>query len=244
MRLAVLAAAAGLVAAAPAAAQAPGRTALAPEEILLEVSGTGVVQSPADRIVVKVMARSEGATAAKARAANEALIGRLVQAARGVGIPESAIQTGAGAPGFIGNEAGVGWTIDAPRAQPGASVVDIIDIQLSDPARFPALRGALEDAGSAQVIGPTYTLVDDRPARAEAKAKALADAQVQAEIYARAAKLRLGRLLRISERAAGGMEDPLAMQEMLKAMAGQTTRPGIIETRVRIAVDYALLPIR
>ena len=65
MRLVILSLAAAMAVAAPAAAaDSPVSVVLAPNEVLLEVSGAGIVQTPADRILVTVAGRSTATTIA------------------------------------------------------------------------------------------------------------------------------------------------------------------------------------
>jgi uncharacterized protein YggE len=145
---------------------------------------------------------------------------------------------------LVGNEA-VGWSVFAPKGGAREATIGAIEVRLADAGRFEVLRAALEKAGADQVTGPVYSLADDRAARAEAKTRAVADGRAQAEIYARATQMRVVRLLRISERSSSTFDNAAAMQEMLKAMAGQGGKPaGLIDTRVRVALDFALVPVR
>jgi uncharacterized protein YggE len=91
---------------------------------------------------------------------------------------------------------------------------------------------------------PDYELADDRAARRAAKADALAKAKEEADAYAAMLGMRVSRLLRVGERGAADMTDPSEILAYVKAAraGGGVTDERKVETTVRLAVDYALVP--
>jgi uncharacterized protein YggE len=246
VRLVILVAALALLAPAAAGAQPAAPPALAPGEVLLEIDATGAAHSRPDLVRLYVAATSRGETAAKARELNSALMARIASAARANGVAEADVHRMA-APGsrlgLLGNEA-VGWTVATPDAPPtGKSESALLEIRVRDASRLEALRTAVEDAGAAQVVGPLSSLQDDSAARRAAKEDAVRKARAEAEDYARSLGMRVSRLLRVSERTGPAYADPAEAEAMMAAMFGFPTSPADdIETRLRIAVDFALAP--
>jgi uncharacterized protein len=246
MRLVRLAALALLPLAAAAAADG-ARPELAPGEVLLETTSRGSASTPATKVTVEVPIHGRGNTPAEARQARDALWAKLAAAARTAGIDAADIRTGRGPMGgFIGNEStpGVGWTVSGPLAQGPSEQLEgtVMEIQLRDPARFERLRAALEAAGAEDVPSPEYRLADERAAKRSAKADALLKAKGEAEAYAATLGLRVSRLLRVSEREGAELGDPDTLQDYMKTMRGEPAENGMVETTVRLSVDFALAP--
>ena len=249
MRLVVLIAAAlafGAFAAGPAAPQIPG-PALVRGETLLEVEAQGVSRTPPDTVMVKVPLTSKGKTAAEARAANAALAERVSAAARSAGIAPADIRIVAAFQpriGFVGNEA-----LEAMRGVESEETPHLastsVEMRLRDPAAFETLRKAMEDAGARHVPELEYSLSDDSAQRRAAKADAVRRARTEAAAYAQMLDMSVGRVLRVSERPGSNFMDPEGWQEMYRTMMGAPpVVDGNIETRVRVSVDFALVPRR
>jgi uncharacterized protein YggE len=134
----------------------------------------------------------------------------------------------------------------AAQAQPGPRTESsTIEVRLRDPDRFEALRTALEAAGADRVPAPEYSLANDVPARQAAKANAIARAREEAEVYARALGMEIGRELRVSERANANWGDIESMREMYRMMSGTgRAATNIVETEVKISMDFALVAKR
>jgi uncharacterized protein YggE len=243
MRLAGLTAALALLGAVPAVAQTA--TPLAPGEVLLEVDAAGTVHSRPDAIRLFVVAKSTGETAGKARAANAALVERISAAARSAGVDAADIRPGSGPwwrVGFISDPSEA--ALPAFARPSGRTETAMLDIRLRDAAKAEAVRTAVEQAGADAVQGPVYALENDSTARRAAKEDAVRRARVDAEEYAGALGMQVARILRVSERT-GPAADPAEVEAMFATMNNLgNASAGEIETRVRIAVDFALAPRR
>jgi hypothetical protein len=251
MRLVIAAAMA--LAAAPAAAQSLAPVALGPGEVLLEIGvrGRSVTQATSATLAVSVVGR--GATAAAARADNEARSQRLIAAARAAGVRSEDVSRGPARfyPGFVGNEAmeedaSIGFVSDPrPQAPPGAQTErSTVKIRLRDFSSFERLRDALEAAGAEDVPMLVYELGDQAVARQAAKADALRNARAEAAAYAKDLGMRIQRLVRVSDRIPPGERTP-TMADVFRLFIGEgesATRE--IETTADIAVDFVLGPER
>lgn len=245
MRLvgAALALALAAVAAAPASAQSPGPP-LAAGETLLEIQAEGASRAPADLVLVRVPIQSSGPTAAEARAANAVLIERVSSAARTAGVAPADIRVvPTSRMGFAGNEA-LEALIRTEGEAPQVAVATI-EIRLRNPAIFEEVRRAMEQAGARNVPEADYRLADPTAQRRAAKAEAIRRAREEAAAYAERLGMSVGRVLRVSERAPVNFPDFTSYQDMLSAMAGgEKVADGVFETRVRVAVDFALVSRR
>lgn len=107
---------------------------------------------------------------------------------------------------------------------------------------------ALVGAGVNQVEGPYFTVENQEAAANEARTEAMKNAQARAELYARAAGMRVSRILTITE---GGGYYPVARENFITATAtGSTMVPppppptavqaGEVTLGVSLSVQFAL----
>jgi uncharacterized protein YggE len=89
-------------------------------------------------------------------------------------------------------------------------------------------------AGANNIYGITFGIQDRAAPQAEARAKAVADAQARAEDLANLTGYQLGSLLSISEDAGGGSVP------MANAISATPIQPGQIEINSRVQVTFAI----
>ena len=118
-----------------------------------------------------------------------------------------------------------------------------LELYLNDAGQFARVQGAIEAAGAESVLGPFYALSDETGARRAARADGLAHARADAEAYAASLRMRVSRMVRVSERVAADWSSFQAMQDWIQRVAGLrgSANPDI-ETQVRVSVDFALAP--
>ena len=256
MRLAGMILAAVLAAASPAAAtqmmvrsSASGTVPVAPlsaEEVLLELEVTGVARAPGDVARIVVPLNRTGRTPADARAALETETGRILAAAARAGVAREDMQVhpaqGMRA-GFVGNgfadESLMG--VDAlPARAPHHTATAAVEIRLRDPNSFDRVREAVETV-EASVPDPVFTLSDRTAAWREARADALRKARAEADDYARAIGMRVGRLVRVS---AASVPEHEAYLELMLMMGREARDARTVETRVNVSAAFALVPNR
>lgn len=242
MRL-VIAGLALALGAAGAFAQPVTTSPLGPREVLLETSAEGTVRTPADRVSLMVTLQASAATTSAARTALARSEGRVVAAARSAGVaPDDISEFHARGPfGFVGNEAmarAVGRQTEGEK-----TVRKTLEIRVRDRAQVEPLRAALEAAGAGDIADPIYSLADDSAARQAARDQGLAHARAEAEAYARSLNMRVGRIVRLSDRPSAETASVDMMQSMVQRMMGREGGADpVVETSVRIAVDFALVP--
>jgi uncharacterized protein YggE len=232
--------------AAPASAVAVAP--LAPGEVLLEVEETGTVTTAGDVAKVVIPVTVFRPTAQEARKAAAAQAGRIADALRAAGIAPAdvLVEEGERVMGFVGNEA---LTANAemqaahPEAAPKGVATYTIEVQLRDPAAFERLRSAAEAAGATSVARGAFSLADDSGARHAASADAVRRARMDADAYAKTLGMRVGRIVRVTERSGengDGNAQPMFMRMMT---GGNSLAAGKVETSVTVDVDFALVPL-
>lgn len=245
MRLAVTAALALAAVAAPAMAVAQAvPIELRPGEVLLKVEAQGEDFSRPDTMTVVAGVVTAGTTARDALQANNLLAARLTEATRASGVQPRDVRT-------------VGLSV-TPRFNPGEDeraenegrrpritgyiARNELEIRLRDLARAGDIVSELFNAGANQVRGPVFSHSDPKPSQDRARRNAAANALAEAAAYADAFGMRVGRVLRVSQR--GSFENEGADEIIVTGSRVSRTpiEPGEIGTRVRVWVDYALLP--
>jgi uncharacterized protein YggE len=237
-----LAAAAALALSPPALAASPQVAPLAANEVLLEVDGVGISRTRGDVVTIPIQVMTMKPTPAEAERAVRERVGKIVAAALAAEIPEADIRSAEpqGRIGFVGDETWPGNGGDSPGVFPATRS---LSIRLADPSVLPRLRESVLAAAGLSIPDPVYSLADDTAAREAAKADAIRTGKANAESYARAAGMRLGRLLRISERRETPYGDPDQIEKLIAFTSGRPTEvPGEVETRITLQLDFALLP--
>lgn len=87
-----------------------------------------------------------------------------------------------------------------------------------------------------------YRLLDDSRQRSLARAQAIARARAMAEDHAAVLGMRVGRIIRISERSGIPAQAFDAYRTMLSALGGSGVDDRRIRVSVEAAVDFALVP--
>jgi hypothetical protein len=132
---------------------------------------------------------------------------------------------------------------DLPEVHHASSTVVI---RMRRAASTQALHRALDAIDNVSVAVPEYTLDDDAAARRSARADAVRRARTDADSYAAAMNMRIGRVLRVTERTGVDMLG-MALSESNTAMRTfrdyeRSVAEGEVMTMVVIGVDYALAP--
>ena len=228
---AILAAAiaAGTLLAAPALAQIVPPAAIS-------VSGEATVSVPPDLALVEGGVTSEAKTAREASDANNAAMGKVLQALKGAGIDEKDYQTSRLSlqPESAPNRTGGPATIVGYRAS------NRVTIRLRDVAKVASVIDTLVAAGANDIGGINFMVSQASKLLDEAREQAVADARRKAEIYAKAAGVTLGAPLSISEE---GNVAPVPYRKMAAGMAASAPVAQGEETlSVTVHVSWAIKP--
>lgn len=235
-----LAASAALALAPPASARAADvqLQPLAPGEVLLEAVATGYSRRPPDVVTVTVGVVTTGRTARAAMADNAAKADRLMAAIRAAGIEANDVQTTSFSVQPMSNDAMAEREGRLPKVM-GYQATNNLELHLRDVARAGEVLDILFEAGADTVEGPRFALSDPAAAQREARTAAVAAARAQAESYAAALGMRVGRMLRVEE---GGYTGDEAIVITGTRLRRSSLAPGEIATRIAVTIDYALVP--
>lgn len=117
-----------------------------------------------------------------------------------------------------------------------------LTVRVRDLDDLGAVLDAVARDGANSFEGVVFGLQDPDPVEDAARAAAVADARRKAALYAEAADVGLGPIVRISE-SGGGMPQPMMMDRM--AMASEAAMPmaeGELTIRARVSLVYELAP--
>lgn len=238
--------AASFVPAAASAQQVTGPApAMAPGNTLLTVSAEGRATRAPDLAVFTAGVASTGTTAGEALAANAADMNRVIAALKRAGVADRDIQTSNLSLNPVYAEQRRlpdGRTDDAPPKITGYQVANTVTVRQRNLAEFGKVIDTLVSAGANQVNGPSFEVANNDAATDEARIDAVRKARARAELYARAAGLKLVRVLTISE--SSGFSPPAPMYRM-RADAVSAPTPvaaGEVALNVTVSVQFELAP--
>lgn len=214
---------------------------------LLTLSAEGRVTRAPDLAVFTAGVTSQGKTAAAALAANSADMNKVIAALKKAGIADRDIQT---------SNLNLNPIYAPQRTMPDGQVYpaqpEIVGYQVNNQvtvrqrnlAQFGRVIDTLVSAGANQVNGPSFEMDNSDAALDEARGEAMKKARARADLYARAAGLRVVRVLTISE--GGGYAPPppvmYARMEMAKDSAPTPISAGEVSLNTSVAVSFELAP--
>ena len=204
----------------------------------LEIIATGEVARAPDIARIAAGVATQAPTAAAALSANSQAMTRVIAALRRAGVAERDIRTNA-----VNLSPNYRYAENQPPVVTGYGASNQVTIRFRDVAQSGAILDALVREGANQISGPSLEI--DRPEGAldEARVEALATARARADLYARAAGLRVTRILSISE--SGGYQPPspppmYAARGMAADAAETRIVPGEQAVQVQVQVAFEL----
>ena len=232
----------------PAAAQAQiaGQPPVAPHATLLSLTAQGKSTRTPDLAVFNAGVVTQGVTASEALSANAAAMNRVIATLKKAGIADRDIQTSQISLNPVYSQPEYGPN-GIPRQEPritGYQAVNNVTIRSRNVAGFGKVLDALVASGANQVNGPSFQMAEPAAAMDEARLDAMKSARARAELYARAAGLRVVRIVSISEGGGFSPPQPVYMRAM-KAEAAAAPTPiavGEVEAEVNLSVQFELAP--
>lgn len=225
--LAALALAAALSACNPVSA--PQRT--------FSVSGHGEARGAPDIAMVSTGVRTQAATAKEALKANTAAMEQVFKAMKGLGIADKDMQTSNFSVQPIYEPYREGQV--NPQRIVGYQVFNQVTATVRDLSRLGEALDTFVSAGSNELQGISFSVDKPEPMRDEARTEAIKDALHKADIMTKAAGVKLGRLVTMSE--SGGMRPmPAApMATMARAEKSVPVAPGeqILDADVNLTFE-------
>ena len=199
----------------------------------ISVTGEATVSVPPDLAEINGGVTSEAKTAREASEANNAAMGKVLQALKGAGIEAKDIQTSRLSlqPQSAPNRSG-------PSAIAGYRASNRVTIRVRDVTKVASVIDTLVGAGANEIGGINFVVSQASKLLDEARERAVADARRKAEIYARAAGVTLGAPLSISEE---GNSAPVPYRRMAAGMAASAPVAQGEETlAVTVSVSWAI----
>ncbi len=202
----------------------------------LEINAEGKATQQPDLATVSAGMTSEAPTAAAAIAETARRTAAARRALAEAGVAERDVQTSALSLMPVYRHAeGKAPVVTGYRASHQLSV------RFRDIARAGSVIDALVARGANEISGPSYGI--DRPEALldRARLAALADARARADLYARAAGLKVRRIVSIREEGAAPPPMPMPLYRAMADQAAETSlAPGEQALVVRLAVSFDL----
>ncbi len=207
---------------------------VARDEILLQVSASGRTDTRPDEARFTAGVQTIAAGAGAASAGNNAAMERVMRAVETLGIKPDDVQT---------------RSITLSRIDYGPNrgrfeANNLVEVRVRDLRRSGAAIAAATEAGANVLSGPNLGISDPEAASRSAYAAAYRAARARAETYARAAGLRIGRVLAIRDGGFGpgpvSYESDAMMRTSVPTVSAPPIRGGTTTSEVRVHVDFAL----
>jgi len=231
----------GCVAAPVAAQQAPAsyvEPMVPAAGTVLEVSAEGRTTRVPDLATIRAGVTTQAPTAAAALSDNAARMARVLARLRRAGLAERDIQTAS-----VQLSPQYRYAENQPPAVTGYQAANSVAVRFRDVARAGAILDALVSEGANQIDGPNLSVSEPDAALDEARADAVARARTKAALYARAAGLKVARIVSIAEAGqdAGGPDrPPVVFARAAMAEAKTQIAPGERDVTVTLNVRFLL----
>jgi uncharacterized protein YggE len=202
-------------------------------EKLITVTGQATISVAPDTAVIRIGVSSQGKTAREASEANAKRMIAVLAAIKDNGIAERDIQTSRLSlqPQYDPNKGGTANLL-------GFLVTNQLTVRIRDIGQLPAILDRAISAGANEMSGIEFVVSEQSKLLDQARDDAIADARRKAELYAKAAGAKLGRVVAISEE--GTPSPPHPMQTM-RAGAVPVV-PGEQMLRATVTVSYEMAP--
>lgn len=205
---------------------------------VLTVTGQGEAHATPDMATITVGAVSEADTAAEALEANSTQVSAAIDALKEAGIEPRDIQTMgfSVSPRYVSNRD----ANEAPRID-GYRVSNSVVVRARDLDSLGGLLDTLVKAGANDIGGISFGISEADQFEDTARIAAIADARHKAELYAKAAGVRLGRIRSIDEGGVGMAPQPMMRMAAMEAAPVPVER-GEQTISASVRVVYELLP--
>ena len=220
--------------------------AIAQGSTLLTVSADGRSTRTPDLAVFSAGVTTQGATAGEAMSANAAAMNKVFAALRKAGIADKDVQTS-----NINLNPVYGQPVIGPNGQVtqepriiGYQANNSVSVKQRNLKAMGGVLDALVAAGANNVNGPSFQVDDVDAAQDEARVAAMTKARARANLYAKAAGLRVVRVISISE-GGGYAPPPMPVMYAKAAMADAAPTPiavGEVESQINVTVQFELAP--
>ncbi len=199
------------------------------------VTGSATVSARPDTATVSAGVVTHAARAAVALADNGAAMRRILKVIADLGIADRDVRTEAVR--VVPQRAQPAPGRPAPPDIVGYEVSNRVQVTVRDLALLGRLLDAVVAQGANTLGGIAFSIADPGPLLQQARAAAIADARAKADVYAAAARVKLGRVLFIRDQTAG---PPRPLEARLMAAGPVPIAPGEQDVEASVSVTYAL----
>ena len=202
----------------------------------INVTGEAKRDVVPDLALVTIGVVTDRATAAQAARDNAAAASTLVGAAQAAGVDSRDIQTA---------DLGLSAVADQKDASKIKTyrATDSITVKVRDLTKVGLLVAQLTDKGANSLDGVEFAVADPQPVLDDLEAQATQEARRHADIYAKAAGVKLGRILRIMPMMSAPVPVLRAFKtQMADAAAPPPVQGGTQQLHARVEVTWELVP--
>jgi uncharacterized protein YggE len=198
-------------------------------EKLITVTGEATVAVAPDMAVIRIGVTSQGKTAHEASDANAKQMTKVLAAIKGAGVADRDVQTSRLSlqPQYDPNKSGTARLL-------GFLVTNQVTIKIRDTGKLPTILDTAIAAGANEMSGIEFVVSEQSKLLDLARDDAIADAHRKAELYAKAANVKLGKVMAISEEGSG---PPRPVIQAMRAGAVPVA-PGEQMLRASVTVSY------
>jgi uncharacterized protein YggE len=199
---------------------------------VITVTGDATVAVAPDTALMRIGVTSQGKTARDASAANSKQMSSVLAAIKDTGIPDRDVQTSRLSlqPQYDQSKSGTARLL-------GFQVTNQVTIKVRDTDKLPAILDHAIAAGANEMSGIEFVVSEQSKLLDQARDDAIADARRKAELYAKAAGVKLGRVLAIVEE--GSNPPPRPVMQAMRAGAVPVS-PGEQNLRASVTVSYEI----
>jgi uncharacterized protein YggE len=215
----------------------------------ISVNGDGEVKVAPNLGQFSFSVMAKGKTAQEAQSTSTTRMNDILAFLKSQGIEDKDIKTSdySLSPKFTYESAMMpcdGWNCPPPKEIPdGFEVSQMVTVKVHDASKAGALLAGVGEKGATGISSLSFTLEDDKPAKAEARDKAAADAKEKAQKIAQQFGMKLGRMTGYYENQT--YADPVAYGGYAMDMAKSETAPvptptGEQKVTASVSVTYEL----
>jgi uncharacterized protein YggE len=204
----------------------------------ISVSGYGEAVGKPDIALIQLGVNVVSAQIGDAIQESNQIMDKITQALLGEGISDEDLQT---------TNFNV-WPEDRYDPMTGQStgervfhVDSTLQVKVRDIDKAPSVIELALEEGANNIYGLTYDIDDKSPLEAEARSKALQDAQVRADQLATEIGVSLGDPILVSEGYSAGAIYSVAVERAVGTGGGPPISPGQLSVSVQVNVTYAII---
>ena len=204
---------------------------------LISISAHGEASQAPDIASLSTGVVTEADSSNAAMQANAEQMETLMKAIKKAGIDDKDVQTSG-----ISLNPRYDYQPNREREIVGYQARNTVSVTVRKLDELSSIIDALAAAGANQIHGPSFSIAEPEPLMAEAREKALEQAQARAESYANALGTKVHRIVSISEGSQGGMPRPMVRMEMAAAKDSASTpvAPGESSVSVNMELVFEL----